>query len=56
MTKYYRILVEVDEFGETIESVAVVETNTDTIVEWFGSTDEAIEWVKENGFELAILN
>lgn len=53
MIKYYRILVEVDGHGETIESVAVSKADTDEIIEWFSNTDEAFEWVRENG-ELAV--
>ena len=55
MEKYYRILVEVDENGEQIPSVAVVDSGLNIIVEWFGSVDDAIEWVKDNG-QLATLN
>jgi hypothetical protein len=55
MKKYYRVLIEVDEYGETIPSVAVLDISNNTLVGWFNDTDEAIEWVKNNGY-LATLN
>lgn len=46
--KEYRVLVELDESGSPMESIAIIDA-TDTVVKWIGSADEAFEWVKENG-------
>jgi hypothetical protein len=51
----YRILIEVDENGNIMESVAVVNDNTEVIEHWFDDTISALEWVKCNG-KLAILD
>ena len=45
----YRILVEVDEGGNEIESIAIYNVNDDSIEKWVDSIQDARNYIKENG-------
>lgn len=46
--KEYRVLVELDEDGQPMESVAISDED-DNIVTWVGTPSEAYKWIKDNG-------
>jgi hypothetical protein len=52
--KTYRLLVELDEYGNEMESFALYSIGDDSIVDWFGTAAEATSWVKENGGTFAV--
>ncbi len=47
--KTYRILIEVDRDGNTMESVAVLDCKNDKVVRWEGTQEEALKFVYEHG-------
>lgn len=52
----YRILIEHDENGQAMESIAIYNTETEKIEKWVGYYDKAIEYIETVNGTLAVLD
>lgn len=54
--KTYRILAELDENGQTINSYLVLDAEEELGLRWFSTYEEAISWIAEIKGQLAIIS